>query len=116
MVQNQNALSEFTVQNGEQVTVSIDSIGCACNTGGAFDNTPLRQSSQSPDVYSLNVVGASGEQHFFNYVCHFFPGDIPTSKYIVSVTGNQGGGVVTARTVAKQINPPAFFQLTFDIA
>jgi hypothetical protein len=116
MIPNPAASSEFTVTSGEQIVVSIESIGCACNTGGAFDNVPLKQDSQSPDVYSFTVNGTSGEQHFLNYVCHFFPGDIPTATYDISVTGNGGGGTVLARTVGKQLSPPASFQLTFDVA
>lgn len=116
MTENPAASSEFTIQSGEQITVSIDSVGCACNTGGAFDNTPLSQQSQSPDVYVFTVAGASGEHHFFNYVCHFFPGDLASATYTVSVTGSNGGGTFLARTVGKQTSPPAAFQLTFVIA
>jgi hypothetical protein len=116
MTQNPAALSEFTVQSGEQVAVSIEAIGCACNTGAAYDNTPWPQISQSPDVYEFTVSGNSGDHHFFNYVCHFFQGDLPGVTYQVSVTGDKGGGTVLARTVGKQITPPAAFQLTFLIA
>lgn len=116
MIVNPAASSEFTVTSGEQITVSIDSIGCACNTGAAYNNAPRAQVSQSPDVYTFTVDGASGEQHYFNYVCHFFPGDLASASYTVSVTGSGGGGSVLARTVGKQVNPPAAFQLTFSIA
>jgi diphthamide synthase (EF-2-diphthine--ammonia ligase) len=116
MIQTPGAPAEFTVRSGENVAVTIEAFSCACNTGGAFDNKPLGHVSNDPDVYQFAVVGNSGEDHFFVYVCHFFAADLPAAHYVVSASGDQGGGTFAVRSVAKQTATPAQFQLKFTIA
>jgi len=116
MIQTPGAPAEFTVQNGENVTVTIEAFSCACNTGGAFDNNPLGHVSTDPDVYSFAVIGSSGENHFFGYVCHFFPSNLPNPHYVVSASGDRGGGTFRVRQVGLQIDPPAQFELKFTIS
>lgn len=116
MIQNPNAPADFTVQSGENVTVTLEAFGCACNTGAAIDNRPLGRSSTDPDVYTFLVAGNSGDQHIFVYVCHFFAADVDSAHYEVSASGDQGGGNFPVRSVAKQTATPAMFQLNFVIA
>jgi hypothetical protein len=118
MIQNGANPSQFTVQTGEQVTVTLEAFGCACNTGGAFDNQPATRTSSDPDVYTfqVDVNGKTGDVHFFTYVCHFFQADLPNSRYDISASGNRGGGTFPVRSVAKQTATPAEGQLTFTIA
>ena len=115
MKQDPNSPSRFAVQGGEQVTVTIEAIGCSCLTGGAFDGDPLSLASHSPDTYTF-AVPTDSDEHAFTFVCHFLPGGLPNPKYAVSASGNQGGGSFRVAIVfppANPADPPFPLQITF---
>ena len=114
MTQDPNRAAYFNLKAGEQVTVSLQSIQCNCNTSAGFDGVSLAKTHAVPDVYSFQVVGASGDEKVFVGLCEFMAADPVTAHYTVAVSSAQGGAF-TASSVYKE-TPNASFQLYFDIA
>lgn len=113
MTQDPNDNSSFTVANGEQVTVTLQSVQCNCNTSAGFDGTPLTKASSTPDVYVFIVNGNSGDEKVFAALCEFLPSDPVTAHYTVGETAS-GGGNFKSSSVFKE-TPEASFQLFFTI-
>jgi hypothetical protein len=114
MTQDPNDNSSFTVENGEQATVTLQAIQCNCNTSGGFDGAALAKQSADPDSYAFQVNGNSGDTKVFASLCEFLPSDPVTSHYTVQISGSQGGNFA-ASSVFKE-TPEASFQLYFTIA
>jgi hypothetical protein len=114
MTQDPNNDAYFTVASGEQVTVTLQSVQCNCNTSAGFDGQSLVKQHPIPDVYSFTVAGSAGAQKVFAALCEFLSGDPATAHYTIGVAGSQGGTCVVS-SVYKE-TPDAGFQLYFTIA
>jgi hypothetical protein len=114
MTQDPNTDANFTVQSGEQITVSLQSVQCNCNTAAGYDGAALVKSHSIPDTYVFTVAGASDSEKVFVALCEFLAADPVTARYTIAVSSDQGGNF-TVPSVFKE-TPNASFQLFFDIA
>jgi hypothetical protein len=114
MTQDPNSDANFTVASGEQVTVTLQSVQCNCNTAAGFDGSALTKSSSIPDIYKFQVLGSSGAEKIFVGLCEFLAADPVTAHYTIGVASNQGGNF-SVSSVFKEV-PDASFQLFFDIS
>jgi hypothetical protein len=114
MTQDPDDDSSFTVANGEQVTVTLQSVKCNCNTSAAFDGTALVKQHSIPDVYRFSPAGNSKDEQDFAASCKFEDSDPETAHYTVKVEGS-GGGSFTPTSIPKEA-PQARFELHFTIS
>jgi hypothetical protein len=114
MTQNSTDDSSFTVQSGETVTVSLQSIQCNCNTSAGFDGQGLAKQHRIPDIYGFGVAGNCGDEKVFAALCQFLPDDPLTSHYTIRVSGSAGGDF-SSSSIYKE-TPDASFQLYFSVA
>jgi hypothetical protein len=114
MTQDPSNDAYFTVASGEQVTVTLQSVQCNCNTSAGFDGQSLTKQHPIPDVYCFTVAGSTGAQKMFAALCEFLSGDPVTAHYTIGVTGSLGG-IFVVSSVYKE-TPDAGFQLYFSLA
>jgi len=114
MTQDSNNKALFTVASGEQVTASLQSVGCNCFTSAGYDGQPLTKQSSAPDTYTFTVAGNTGDQKLFAGVCFFPNGTDAFARYTVGVSSNKGGQFHASPVIC--VIPRVDFQLTFAIA
>ena len=114
MTQDPNDTANFTVASSENVTVTLQSVQCNCNTSAGFDGQILAKQHSIPDIYRFGVAGALGDQKLFVGSCQFLPGDPVTAHYTISVAGSQGGNFTSSPVFME--TPDASFQFLFTIA
>ncbi len=114
MTQDPNDDADFTVASGENVTVTLQSVQCNCNTAAGFDGSGLVKQHPIPDIYRFTVTGNSGDIKTFAASCQFLPGDPVTAHYTIAVAGDQGGSFTSSAVFME--TPDAGFQLHFAIA
>jgi hypothetical protein len=113
MTQDPDDDSSFTVATGEQVTVTLQSVQCNCNTSAAFNGTALAKQHLIPDVYRFSPAGSSGDEQDYAASCKFEDSDPETAHYTVKVEGS-GGGSFASTPIPKDV-PQAKFELHFTI-
>lgn len=113
MTQNPTSPCEFTVANGEQVSVTVQAVQCQCLTSAAYNQADVAAAANNPDVYQFTVAGNSGDQFRFACVCTFQAGDPLFAYYAFAVGGNNGGNC-SAPEVPKEL-PEASQVLYFTV-
>lgn len=113
MTQDQNSDAYFDVVVGEQITVTLQSVQCNCNTAAGFDGATLTKTHPIPDIYSFTIAGSQGDEKVFAALCEFLSADPVTAHYTVRVASAQGGQF-SVPSIYKE-TPNASFQLYFDI-
>lgn len=103
----------FTVASCEQVTVSLQSVGCNCFTSAGFDGQALTKQSSAPDAYTFTVAGNRGDQKLFAGVCLFPTGTDAFARYTVQVSNDKGDQFQASPVIC--VIPRVDFQLTFAI-
>jgi hypothetical protein len=109
-------LVHFTVADGEQVTITVTSVGFAGTTSAQFPvGTNLIQVSSPPDVYQFTASrsGASGAAQA-EFLCScLFTGAPPFSKYTFQLTGSKGGSFTAPP--AYRVSQDITYNLSFEI-
>lgn len=113
MTQNPTSLTDFTVANREQVTVTVQAVQCNCLTSAAFNQTNLAAQRNNPDVYGFTVTGNPGDRFRFACVCTFQATDPLFAHYLFAVSGSNGGNF-NAPEIPKEL-PEAAQVLFFTV-
>ena len=90
MTQDPDTLVDFTVTNGEQISVTVQAVQCNCLTSAGFDEVNLSPTSKNPDIYKFTVSGNSGDKARFVCLCTFQAQDPLLAYYSFKVTGADG--------------------------
>ena len=110
------SLVDFTVADGETVTITVTSVGFNGTTSAQFPaGTDLAKLSSPPDVYQFTAdrgQASGAAQETFLCSC-LFTGAPPFSKYTFELTGSKGG-TFTSPPVFR-VTQDITFSLNFEI-
>jgi len=105
--------NRFDLASGEQVTVTVQSVQCNCDTTAGYDGKGLPRQHHIPDVYTFPVTGNLNDLNWFVCSCTF-PQNTPiTAHYTIQVSSNVGGTFSVTPLYMEEGNRT--FQLRFRI-